>query len=272
MQSYFDKVAAAPRLSDKEHKELLWKYRNNNDKVALEKLTLSMGRLVIKRSRKMKGMKSCENIGLDELIQAGNEGLLNAIRLFKGDRKSTVFLSYASMWIKGAHWKLVQNKNIVNPKLVHMSRKHRCKFFYNLSSLIDIISTWCPEIKARKRREFSNRLNIPIDMVIEVESRYNSTLCNQIFDEDTLVEPNYDESLNYQLLKEETKRTIDSLKETHKKIIIERFFTDEPKTVNSLAKELGVHRRTIDQRRIYALKELKAKFESNPIIQELISA
>jgi len=268
MKEYLRAVQRAPRLNDEQHKVLLWQYRNNNDLTALKDLMLSSGKLVLKFSRTMCRNRFCKGVDLDDFIQAGNEGVLCAIRLFKGQ---CPFLSYAKHWIKGKQWKLVQGVNLINPRLTHMSRKHGGKFFYNLASLIQIINAWNPDEKVRLREEFSNRLNVPIDLIIQVEARYHSVSCMPLFEDEAGNDNGLDQHIDYQLLKQEVKHSIEKLKAEHKIIIIERFFKDPPKTAKALAQELGVHRRTIDDRRLRALRALKESFSKNPIIQELVA-
>ena len=94
LKSYLKDVNRYPLLSVDEEKEL-GKRIKNGDKKALEKLVTSNLRFVISVAKQYQG----QGIDLIDLIQYGNEGLIETANKFDVD-KGFKFISYAVWWIR----------------------------------------------------------------------------------------------------------------------------------------------------------------------------
>lgn len=94
LKSYLKDVNKYPLLTPEQEKELGKKIKNG-DKEALNKLVTSNLRFVISVAKQYQG----QGIDLIDLIQYGNEGLMEAATKFDVD-KGFKFISYAVWWIR----------------------------------------------------------------------------------------------------------------------------------------------------------------------------
>jgi len=235
---------------------------------------LSFERMIYKHAHKIVLMHAhLENDHLDDLYQVGNESVIKAARSYRNvqsDRNH--FASYAFLIIKSDHWKYVKRSYLVDAKLDGISRKSSKKLFFKISTLLDITTDCDQESRESKRAEFSNKIKIPIEDIIEAEARVRMMGATEEVNEDILAGAEEDNSianLDYQLLKCEIDKAICELSEDEKVILECRFFASEPLTIRKLGPKLGVHYSTIPSRTKNALSSLKRILESNSIIQEL---
>jgi RNA polymerase sigma-32 factor len=93
--AYFRKVRSIPFLDQGEEFTLAKKWKENQDKKALDRLVNSHLALVIKIAQGYKGY----GLPLADLIAEGNIGILQATKHFDPDR-GFKFSTYATWWIK----------------------------------------------------------------------------------------------------------------------------------------------------------------------------
>ncbi|SHK15045.1 sigma-70 family RNA polymerase sigma factor [Thermocrinis minervae] len=96
INQYLKKVANIPLLSPEEEKELARRAKEG-DQEAFKKLVESNLRFVISVAKQYTGY----GLPLSELIEAGNQGLVEAAKRFDPDR-GVKFISYAVWWIRQA--------------------------------------------------------------------------------------------------------------------------------------------------------------------------
>ncbi|MBC8526210.1 MAG: RNA polymerase sigma factor RpoD/SigA [Candidatus Cloacimonetes bacterium] len=94
LQKYLSNIANIPTLSREEEKILLKKAKKGNKK-AMDKLTESNLKFVVKVASKFQG----KGLSLSELISEGNIGLIKAINRFD-IRRNTKLITYAVWWIQ----------------------------------------------------------------------------------------------------------------------------------------------------------------------------
>lgn len=94
IKSYLKDIASIPLLTPDEEKEL-GKLAKQGDKKAQDKLVISNLRFVISVAKQYQH----QGLPLDELISAGNMGLMHAATKFDVDR-GFKFISYAVWWIR----------------------------------------------------------------------------------------------------------------------------------------------------------------------------
>ena len=94
LKSYLKDVNKYPLITPEEEK-VLGKRIKEGDKIALNKLITSNLRFVISVAKQYQG----QGIDLIDLIQYGNEGLIEAANKFDVD-KGFKFISYAVWWIR----------------------------------------------------------------------------------------------------------------------------------------------------------------------------
>ena len=260
-----------PKLNNQQQKELLWKYRNDGDIEAYNKLVLSCTRLVMKSAMRIIRLnKMSEQTYIEDVVQEGMEGLVRAINVFKDPHDTTNFMSFASKYIKGRIWKYVKdNANIIRRNIDNITRESRGKIFYQLSTLVDIMTTYDPELKQEKRAEFANRIHIPIDIIIEAEKRWAMT-AHGYSEEDGAVQETFSENVDLYIVHGVIMDSISKLKEKQQELIINRFFCDSPKTLTQIGRERGCTFQSVEQMMRRSIINLKTILSESQVVREFM--
>lgn len=253
--------------SKRDQKRIDWlrEYRETQDPRCLTRLVTSFDKLIYKCAHRViatsLGSKNC----FDDLVQEGYEAVIKGIRAIRND---TYIVSYCALLIKSAQWKFVNKASIVDVKLDSISRKSSKKFCFKLSTIFDLLDTIDGEERNKKRRAFSNQINVPIEDIVEAEIRV-WTINNTVPMEEEPIGGRIDSNIDQALLKLEINKAVQQLDEKHRVIIEERFFKEEPKTLRQLGKELGCDKLTVNARRKAGLKQLRKVFRNNQVIREM---
>ncbi len=114
LQAYLRDVESHPILSQEEILEAFRNYREEGDEKAKESIIQSTLRLVVRMA--IDCYRGKGHLSLMDLIQSGNEGLIQAVKKYDTERK-VKFSYYASFWIKSYifkhisdNWRLVKVK------------------------------------------------------------------------------------------------------------------------------------------------------------------
>src|SRR5262249_5242415 len=95
LETHLREISETPLLSHAEEKELAYRIREEGDGEARDQMVRANLRLVVNIARAYVG----KGLGLQDLIEEGNLGLLRAVEGFDPDMQ-TRFSTYASYWIK----------------------------------------------------------------------------------------------------------------------------------------------------------------------------
>jgi RNA polymerase sigma factor (sigma-70 family) len=95
---YYKEVEATSMLSAENERELIQRYKNTKDAKAKDLIVKGALRYVISEARKHP-RSYMERQTLEDLIAAGNIGLIRALTKFKPEA-GTRFLTYASWWVR----------------------------------------------------------------------------------------------------------------------------------------------------------------------------
>jgi RNA polymerase sigma-32 factor len=124
VQNYLADVRQHEVLSREEEQEIAYRYIEDDDDAAEQKLVNSNLRLVVKIAMEYKSGR----VNVLDLIQEGNVGLIHAVRKFDPD-KNIRLASYAQWWIRAYILKFLMD----NHKLVKVgTTQAQRKLFYNL--------------------------------------------------------------------------------------------------------------------------------------------
>ena len=277
LQRYLAEIRRHATLSREEERELALRYKEQGDQMAGYQLVLANLRLVVMIAREYQ--RTSQNM-LD-LIQEGNMGLLEAVKQFDPYR-GVRFPSYAVYWIRAYMLRyLISNLRLVKIGTTQAQRK----LFYNLHKEKQKLESegFIPEAKL-----LAERLNVKESEVIEMEQRLalpdlsvdapvraddeNLDLHGVLADESQDVEGMVANDQLQSLVREavaEFKKTLDA-KEIA--IIDRRLFTDDPETLQAIAKEFDLSReriRQIESRLKARLKEFLAgrlKLEEDEVL------
>jgi len=261
---YLKMISKIPLLSAEEEKEVAYKAKEG-DKEALEKLIKSNLRFVVNVAKNYTGY----GIPFQELISAGNIGLIEAAKRFDPER-GVRFISYAIWWIKQSILQTIQSqKDII--KIPQKTQNLSIKIDTAYLSLKEQLNR---EPKYTEIKEYLKKYeNVDVDEET-VESyllikRHSVSLDMPIdSDEGTffidLVTKHSTKDIEEDIVKESIKKEIDyvlsHLNDREKYIIIHRFGLDdnEPKTLREIGKELGISRERVRQIEMRALKKIRA--------------
>ena len=95
LPNYFKEIHKEAELLTRDEEVRLAKLIQEGDQRALDKLVTANLKFVVTLANKFVGM----GLPIDDLIQEGNAGLIEAARKFSGD-KNVKFISYAQFWIR----------------------------------------------------------------------------------------------------------------------------------------------------------------------------
>ena len=127
LTGYLAQVHRYPLLSEAEELSLLNRVHDDNDRAAAEQLVLGNLRFVIHIARTYQGY----GLGIADLIQEGNIGLIKAIKRFN-PKHGVRLITFAVHWIRSEiHEFIVKNWKIVKIATTKAQRK----LFYRLRSM-----------------------------------------------------------------------------------------------------------------------------------------
>jgi len=265
LDAYISAVNRIPVLTAEEEQDLARRYRDEEDLDAAKSLVLSHLRFVVHVARGYQGY----GLGMGDLIQEGNIGLMKAVKRFDPDQ-GVRLVSFAVHWIRAEmHEFILRNWRIVKVATTKAQRK----LFFNLRKSKKRLG-W---MNAEEVRAVARDLNVSEREVLEMESRLSGR--DIAFDAPTdsdddappspvafLPDPAADPALAYERESHEEDQ-LELLRESlagldqRSRDIIRRRFLGEPKaTLQELADEYGVSAERIRQIEANALKKMRAVF------------
>ena len=263
---YIGETRKFPLLKPDEEAELARRWRDNEDRDALRQLVGSHVRLVVKIASSFNGY----GMPLDDLVAAGNLGLMQGVAKFDPDRGFRLS-TYVSWWIRAA----IQEHILRNWSLVRATKTaSRKKLFFNLRKIKarlneieggdlspESISLIAKELGVAKDdvermndhlRVKDASLNAPRGPMSEGD--WLETLMDDSPNqEDRIVES--DELRKRRAL---LKRAWNELNDRERHILSERKLKDEPVTLEVLSEKYGISRERVRQIEVRAFEKLKA--------------
>ena len=267
LDAYIGAVNSVPVLTVEEEQALARAYRDDEDLDAAKSLVLSHLRFVVHVARGYQGY----GLGMGDLIQEGNIGLMKAVKRFDPDQ-GVRLVSFAVHWVKAEmHEFILRNWRIVKVATTKAQRK----LFFNLR-------------KSKKRLGWMNDaevtqvaadLNVSKREVLEMESRLSGRDIGfdlSSDDDDDHAPPSpaaylrtseEDPSQIYEREDSEDSQIallhegLAELDERSRDIVARRWLGNENKvTLQELADEYGVSAERIRQIEANALKKMRALF------------
>ncbi len=244
-------------LLDKSEENYLSRRINQGSKLARKKLILSNLRLVVKLAKQYAN----QGVGLLDLIQEGNIGLIEAVERFD-ESKGYKFSTYATWWIKqkirlalvnqGETVRVPPHTYDIVRKIKNLKRKEKEEGKGHLT-----------------REEIADKLDLSVETVKRAERAEKSTvsLDKPLGDESNEVLGDFIESDNYAppdkealrtLLNEDLESGLSRLSERKRKIMELRFGLDdqEPLTLAEIGERFGISRERVRQIESEALEDL----------------
>jgi RNA polymerase sigma-32 factor len=266
LKTYLAEVRQYPLLTRAEEDELLKLYSKNHDPELGKRLVTSNLRLVIKIAMEF---QSHWLNNLQDLIQEGNIGLLQALKKFDPSR-GVKFSYYASYWIKAYILKFIMD----NWRLVKVgTTQAQRKLFFNLRKeqeriLKEGLEPY-PELLAERlgvsqvdveemdqRMGTGKEISLDIPLGEDSEDTQGSYLQSTEQRADNLLA----DSQVRELVADRLSRLRKTLDDRELIILDRRLMQDEPVTLQELGEEFGVSRERVRQLEERLKKKLSAYF------------
>ena len=265
---YIRQSMNTPMLSKERELELAIAWKDHGDEKALHEMINAYGRLVISAATKFRFY----GLPLNDLIQEGNIGLLEAAKRFEPAREFR-FSTYATWWIKSCMQDYVlRNWSIVRTGTTAAQKS----LFFNLRRLRAKIEgeQESEGLNDTGRQEIANDLGVKIYEVEQMEQRMNggdNSLNVTISDENgasdwqSMLEddrPNPEEIVigmkDTQTRSKWLQDALSTLNDREQKIIRDRHMGYETTTLEALGVELGISKERVRQLEHRAMEKLKS--------------
>ena len=255
LKAYFSQIRKTPLLTFEEELELSRRIEEG-DEDARKQLIEANLRLVVKIAKAYVS----SDVGLLDLVQEGNLGLLKAASKYD-HRKKVRFSTYASWWIKQSITRALSNKRR-SIRLPHRKEDALRKIQRAYNTLSQRL-TRRPSVE-----EVAQEVGMPSDEVVQIlnisagpvslDSDINSDsgTLHDVF-EDYSYSP--DAEIMQQVMREETLRFLERLREKEKKILLYRFafYGGKRYTLKRISDEMGISPETVRQIEMRALRKLR---------------
>jgi len=161
-QRFISTLMRAPLLEREHEYDLSRRWREEGDEKALEELIISHGRLVVRIAWRFRG----SGLPIDDLIQEGNSGLLDAADRFDTSREVR-FLTYATWWIVAA----IQNYILRNSSVVRVATTPtQRRLFFKLRRARAKLSASREAFGAAEREELAEELGVKVADIERMEA------------------------------------------------------------------------------------------------------
>lgn len=266
LEAYISAVNRVPVLTVEEEQELARAFRDDEDLGAARHLVMAHLRFVVHVARGYQGY----GLGMGDLIQEGNIGLMKAVKRFDPDH-GVRLVSFAVHWVRAEmHEYILRNWRIVKVATTKAQRK----LFFNLRKSKKRLG-W---LSAAEVSAVAKDLNVTERDVLEMESRLSGRDVTFEAPDDNdndhappspsayLVAANADPALAYERDSHQDNQ-LDLMREglagldaRSREILQKRFLSADKATLHELADEYGVSAERIRQLEANALKKMKALF------------
>jgi len=267
LDAYIQHVSRIPVLDVAEEQRLARQLHDTNDLASAQKLIVSNLRFVVHIARGYQGY----GLGMADLIQEGNIGLMKAVKRFDAD-KGVRLISFAVHWIKAEiHEYILKNWRMVKVATTKAQRK----LFFNLRGAKKRLG-W---MNAAEVQTIAKDLNVKPEEVMQMEARlgnadmsFSATPSDgeeAYMPEDYLADARNDiaaiEEAEWQDAREEKMRgALVSLNVRERDILSRRWLADGEKAgLQELGDEYGVSAERIRQIEVAAMKKLRKAIESS---------
>ena len=266
LSQYLTQIRRFPVLTQEQETTFAKRWRQNGDREAAYGLVTSHLRLVAKIAMRYRGY----GLPIADIVSEGNLGLMHAVKRFDPDR-GVRLATYALWWIKATikdyvlrSWSMV--KTSAGPV--------QKKLFFKLKQAKSAIAAYQDgDLRPDQIKAISDRLKVPEDDIIDMDRRLRGDIAlnARIGDApdaaelmDSLVDPSQsheallaeDEELAQR--KEALRAAIASLNPRERDIFTQRYLTEDPPNLETLARKYDISRERIRQIEARAFEKVKS--------------
>lgn len=240
LSTYLRGLKDCPPLEREEELELANRYLETGDQRAADRLVQANLRAVVKIASRYQR----PDVGLLELIQEGNMGLIQAVRRFNPTR-GVRLVTYASWWVRAYVQRYLQEKLPHTTGTVSLNGA-------NLNSVED---------EGPRRRSIPVK-EISLDQPMGDEAR--NSLSAMLADERPTQEESLMEAQSAIVLKGWVQEHLRGLDVQERQVIASRYLHESPRTLKEIGAEMGLSRQRIHQIELKARRKLGAALQSDP--------
>ncbi len=262
---YLKKISQFPLLTDEEEKKLAYKWVNDGDVKAAQKLVTSHLRLVAKIAMGHKGY----GLPIFDLISEGNLGLMQAVKKYDPD-KGFRLATYAIWWIRASiqeyvlhSWSLVKIGTTAAQKKLFFSlrrlrnqlKKYEEGYLNNeqIKSISHDLGVTEEEVKQMEGRVFNKDFSLNTPLNDENQSEW----IDQIEDNKPGFASKIEERDELKNMKNLFDIAVKSLDSRESEILSARRLNEKPKTLEELSQKFSISRERIRQIENRAIKKLQ---------------
>ncbi|MCP4330804.1 MAG: RNA polymerase factor sigma-32 [Alphaproteobacteria bacterium] len=262
-QRFISTLMKAPLLEREHEYDLSRRWREEGDEKALDELVVSHGRLVVRIAWRFRG----SGLPIDDLIQEGNSGLLDAADRFDPERLVR-FSTYATWWIVAA----IQNYILRNSSVVRVATTPtQRRLFFNLRRARAKMQASQDGFTSTDREALAEELGVNVTDVEKMEahlSRPDQSLNTPIGEDDGATLQDFftadgpspeDIALDHEQSQAQRKwidQALDKLSPREQEIIQQRFLSDKKATLAEIGESFGVSKERIRQIESKALSKM----------------
>ena len=280
-------------LPKKEELKLFRRWKRNHDKADLNKIILSNLKFVVRCANKYKGHTDGKAVDINDLIQAGNEGLMHAINGFNPNRNLRL-ITYAVHWINA----YIRNFIYFNSGTVRVGLNNLTKVLidqkWSIFSLLNskdsaAINSWREEFKTKyqisaKTMQAEEEKIQTIGSIFSMDKERGSdiddnfTMHNELSDNQFNVEYLVENKNEQEVISKHVRAALQQIPHRDRDILKQRFGIDnakrdiDPMTMLACGNKHGISKERVRQLENRALGMMKQKLESDPAILEIVEA
>lgn len=261
VDKYLLDVSRIPLISSDEEVELIKRIKNG-DQAAFDKLVNANLRFVVSVAKQYQN----QGLGLSDLINEGNIGLIKAARRFD-ETRGFKFISYAVWWIRQSILQaLADNSRLirlplnkvsaltkVNNAVQHLEQElQREPSIEELSTFLDIPEKQVAQsLKSRKRP-------VSMDAPLQADDDGGGTMYDVIQNSNS---PSPDSSIMGKSLRDELYQSLNILSEREIKVLSQFYglYGEAPKSLEDIGHNVNLTKERVRQIRESALHKLKRK-------------
>ncbi len=265
-RNFIQAAMHTPLLSRERELEIAIRWRHHGDEVALHELTGAYLRLVVSIASRFR------HYGLPqgELVQEGNIGIMLAASRFEPSREVR-FSTYAIWWIRSS----IQDYVLRNWSIVRTGTTATQKsLFFNLRRLRDQIESDSDRLPGEVRERIAKLLHAKLEDVEMMEARlagsdrslnaplgagWDGDFVDQLVDDRPTPEAIVEELHDRKKWSGWINEAVCSLDAREQTIIRARRLEEDPVTLQTLGKRLGICKERVRQIEHQALDKLRAK-------------
>ncbi|UCG93523.1 MAG: sigma-70 family RNA polymerase sigma factor [candidate division WOR-3 bacterium] len=260
LRQYLEEISQFSILTKEEEFTFAKRFREKKDEEAKEKLIISNLRIVVFIAKKFRN----QGLGLSELINAGNAGLMRAVDKFD-ERKGYRFNTYSVWWIKRAIYDAINAERGIVPKsflakriqvitLKHIQKHGREPTVQELAKTLNTDASAVSLALTELIPPYS------LDETFEdSDSQYIESLRLDIQGADNLISPPPDEIFKKKVQKEKLLSALSKLESREQEILKRNFGLGEyeVQSLEEISRLMNITRERVRQIKENALRKLK---------------